>query len=132
MSGDPMLSRAVAGALGEHRPPEAHPAPAFQPGSGGTPLLYARVVTLCRLLGYERFFRAAFSRARAARTGGPAGTPGPGAGQESWVVKLDVEEVLRDALGVREPAAPMVASPPARSREPAADTSAVSSSRRTM
>jgi hypothetical protein len=128
MSGDPMLSRSVAGALGEHRPPEAHPAPGLHPGSGGTPPLYARVVTLCRLLGQERFFRAAFSRARAARTGIPAGSPGPGAGQESWVVELDVEEVLRDALGVREPGASMVSSPPARSREMTADASA----RRTM
>lgn len=97
MSSDPMLSEASAGALREHRTPAAESCPC----PGEVPLLYARVVSLCRLVGEERFFRAAFSRVRAERAGDceiRMSRP-DAAGYETWVLELDVEEVLRDALG---------------------------------
>ncbi|GII77327.1 hypothetical protein Sru01_23090 [Sphaerisporangium rufum] len=89
MSGDPALFEAVAAA-------------GSGPGAGGRPLLYSRVMSLCRLVGEERFFRAAFSRVRA--PAGPEAGPCSGAAGDTWVLELDVEEVLRDAFGATSPA----------------------------
>ncbi|WP_380706358.1 hypothetical protein [Sphaerisporangium corydalis] len=141
-----MLSQAPAGTLGEHGAPlpERHAGPSGAPPHGW-------VMSLCRLVGEERFFRAVFSRPRQPhphpvvpapenrqacpapddraptsgsypvpddrmfRSGaqvGPAvqavcahlrgepekGRSGPCAGNETWVLELDFDEVLRDAL----------------------------------
>ncbi|MEU8272361.1 hypothetical protein AB0B89_35070 [Sphaerisporangium sp. NPDC049002] len=123
MSSDPVLSEAVARALGGYRtpPPErdpgtvpdegpgpgsgpgSTPGPGSGPGSGSEPgepqLLYARVIGLCRVVGEERFFSAAFSRVRDERAGVPARRRHPCGSQDAWVLELDVDEVLRDALG---------------------------------
>ncbi len=103
MSSDPVPSETVARALGEHStPPAEHdPVPGAGPGSGSgeAPLLYAKVIGLCRLVGEERFFGAAFSQVRAERAGAPARRPHAYGGLDAWVLELDVDEVLRDALG---------------------------------
>ncbi|MET8155708.1 hypothetical protein ABZT47_05000 [Sphaerisporangium sp. NPDC005289] len=90
MSSDPQPRPAGPRSPGEGRPPAGRQEP---------PPLYARVVTLCRLLGEERFFRAAF---------GEAGVhPREAAvGERTRVLELDVEEVLRAALGTRTLSAP--------------------------
>jgi hypothetical protein len=99
VSSDPMLSEVAAGALREHRTPPAE----RHRGLCEPPHLYSRVIEICRLVGEERFFRAVFSRARADQAGGtgPEGvrlsrTDAP---YETWVLELDVDEVLHDALG---------------------------------
>ncbi|WP_248959035.1 hypothetical protein [Sphaerisporangium perillae] len=97
MSGEPMLSKAEAKAetrtLGEQCPPAAQDGL----GPGEPPLLYARVLSLCRLLGEERFFRAAFGHAGVRpREAAADGT--------TRVLELDVDEVLRAALGQTEAA----------------------------
>ncbi|MEU9886015.1 hypothetical protein AB0M95_20590 [Sphaerisporangium sp. NPDC051017] len=121
MSSDPMLSEAVARALGGGLATAG-----CRPGHGEAPLVYTRVIGLCRLVGEERVFRAAFSRSRppvdeacATVNGGHAGRDEGGArrreGDERcvWVVELDVDEVIRDALDddapvSRAPVAPRV------------------------
>ncbi|MET8142502.1 hypothetical protein ABZU32_19530 [Sphaerisporangium sp. NPDC005288] len=91
MSSDPRDPRPAG-----PRSPREGRAPA---GPQEPPPLYSRVVTLCRLLGEERFFRAAF---------GEAGVhPREAAvGERTRVLELDVEEVLRAALGTRTLSAP--------------------------
>ncbi|WP_214416264.1 hypothetical protein [Sphaerisporangium fuscum] len=95
MSGDPMPSNAVAGALGEHRQPSA----GHRFAAADHPRLYTRVIQLCRLVGEERFFSAAFSPVRPEHE---CGAPGAGGG-ETWVVELDFEEVLNTALSADVP-----------------------------
>ncbi|MFC4530521.1 hypothetical protein [Sphaerisporangium dianthi] len=92
MSSDPQPRHARPAAPGEHCPPEGDDAAPDE-----APLLYVRVLGLCRLLGEERFFRAAF---------GDAGVhPREAAVNErTRVLELDVEEVLRAALGPGAPA----------------------------
>ncbi|RCG33194.1 hypothetical protein DQ384_01795 [Sphaerisporangium album] len=134
-----MLSEAVARALGGGRAAQA----GCRPGHGEAPLVYTRVIGLCRLVGEERVFRAAFSRSRSpvddAAGGTVSGTasgtvsgtaggtvnggPPPGDGDAGgccegdercvWVLELDVDEVIRDALDddapvSRAPVAPRV------------------------
>lgn len=104
MSGDPMVSQALAAALAEHGMSRS------ESGADGTPPDIT-MAWLCRLVGEERFFRAAFSRVRAGRKPGNAREPGDtgrvpsdaggcdgGAGPGTWVLELDFEEVLLDAL----------------------------------
>ncbi|GGL12552.1 hypothetical protein Sme01_69270 [Sphaerisporangium melleum] len=87
MSTDPTRPEGGPRVPGERRSPMRD---ATSPG--GPPPLYVRVVNLCRLLGEERFFRAAFDDAGVHPREAAAG-------ERTRVLEIDVEEVVRAALG---------------------------------
>ncbi|GII84868.1 hypothetical protein Ssi03_28580 [Sphaerisporangium siamense] len=100
MSQDPTRPDAATRAAGDDAPPAGR--------RGGAPealSAYARLIGLCGTAGEERFFRAAFSRARPWEHGEIAVGCGEGGEQRARVLEVDADEVLRDALG-EEPEPP--------------------------
>ncbi|GII63713.1 hypothetical protein Skr01_37980 [Sphaerisporangium krabiense] len=102
MSQEPTRPDAATRAPGDDGPP-----PAGCHGAAEALSAYARAVGLCGTVGEERFFRAAFSRARRWEHGEIAVGCGEGGEQRARVLEVDADEVLRDALGEEPPLPPL-------------------------